>query len=253
MDDYEDHLFIVLKVFYCHPKEKKVQTRQLSLVLGSNFVISFLEKGGDIFGLVRKGISIKNSPYRKMDTDYLVYAMIDEVVGNYFLVLERLGGRIENIEGKLITDPSPQNLQAIQNLKRNLLILRKSVWPLREIIARLERGDSLLIREKTKIYFRDVYDHTIKIIDTIETYRDILAGVMDIYLSAINYRLNEVMKFLTIIATIFIPLTFITGLYGMNFKYMPELDWHGGYPAVLFVILATGILMVIYFKKKKWF
>jgi len=179
--------------------------------------------------------------------------LLDSIVDNYFLILERLGEKIELIEEELITNPSQKTLQLINNLRREMIFLRRSVWPLRDVINSLERNESLLIRESTKIYLRDVYDHTIQVIDTVETFRDMLSGMLDIYLSSISNKMNEIMKVLTIIATIFIPLTFIVGLYGMNFKYMPELEWKWGYPLILFLMSAVVVFMLFYFRKKKWF
>jgi len=187
-----------------------------------------------------------------MGADYLVYALLDSVVDNYFMILEKIGGNIEEIEDELIANPSPETLQTIHNLKRQMIFLRKSVWPLREVISRLERWESPLLQKSTYIYLRDVYDHTIQVIDAIETFRDMLSGMLDIYLSSVSNRMNEVMKVLTIIATIFIPLTLVAGLYGMNFKYMPELEWPWGYPSVLVFMFIVGILMVIYFRRKRW-
>ena len=189
---------------------------------------------------------------RKMGADYLTYALIDAIVDNYFIILEHIGEKIEDIEDTLVMNPEPETLQAIHNLKREMIFLRKSVWPLREVISRLERWESPLIDKSTDIYLRDVYDHTIQVIDAIETYRDMLSGMLDIYLSSLSNRMNEVMKVLTIIATIFIPLTFIAGIYGMNFRYMPELEHTWGYPVVFLTMFIIGILMVIYFRRKKW-
>ncbi|MBM3713101.1 MAG: magnesium/cobalt transporter CorA, partial [Actinobacteria bacterium] len=193
------------------------------------------------------------SKIRKAGSDYLAYLLIDSIIDNYFSVLENVGERIENIENKLVSNPSPKTLKAIHNLKRDMLFLRKSVWPLREVISKLERGEISLIKNSTKIYIRDIYDHIIQVIDTIETYRDMLSGMIDIYLSSISNRLNEVMKILTIISTIFIPITFIASIYGMNFKFMPEFSWKWSYPVVWVIMLAVIITMVIYFKRKKWF
>ena len=177
---------------------------------------------------------------------------MDAVVDNYFLVLEKIGEDIEELEEEVIEKPAPETVESIHNLKRELLFLRKSVWPLREAVASLEKGESPLIQEKTTVYLRDVYDHTIQVIDTIETFRDMVSGMMDVYLSSLSNRMNEVMKVLTIIATLFIPLTFIAGIYGMNFKYMPELEWHYGYGLVWLVMALLASLMLIYFRKKKW-
>ena len=178
--------------------------------------------------------------------------MLDAIVDHYFVILEKLGEKIESLEEELVTNPTPETLQTIHTLKRELIFLRKSVWPLREVISGLEREASPLITEPTGIYLRDVYDHTIQVIDTIETYRDMVSGMLEIYLSSLSNRMNEVMKVLTIMATIFIPLTFIAGIYGMNFKYMPELEWHWGYFLVLLVMTIIIAFMVFHFKRKKW-
>lgn len=222
------------------------------MILGSDFVISFQEREGDVFNPIRERIRSGKGRIRKMGADYLAYALVDAIVDNYFIILEKLGEKIEDIEEELVTDPSPETLQAIHNLKREMIFLRKSVWPLREVVSGMERGESALLKETTGVYLRDVYDHTIQVIDTIETFRDMLSGMLDIYLSSVSNRMNEVMKVLTIIATIFIPLTFIAGIYGMNFQYIPELGWRWGYFAVLFVMVIIGIGMVTHFRKKKW-
>ena len=187
-----------------------------------------------------------------MKSDYLAYALLDTIVDHYFIVLEKLGEKIEGMEEELVTNPTPETLQSIHILKRELIFLRKSIWPLREVISVLERGELSLIHKSTIIYLRDVYDHTIQVVDTVETFRDMVSGMLDIYLSSISNKMNEVMKVLTIIATIFIPLTFVAGLYGMNFKYIPELEWHWGYFAVLFLMVIIGFVMVMYFRNKKW-
>jgi magnesium transporter len=189
---------------------------------------------------------------RKMGADYLAYSLIDAIVDSYFIILDKLGERIEDLEEEVVKDPGEKTMQNIHRVKREMIFLRKSVWPLREVISSMQRGDSPFIREYMHIYLRDVYDHTIRIIETIETFRDVLSGTLDIYLSSISNRINSVMKVLTIIATIFMPLTFLAGVYGMNFKYMPELEWHWGYPALLIVMTGIGISMLAYFKNKKW-
>lgn len=252
MEDFEDYIFVVLKMLYYDEKDNEVKSEQVSLILGSNFVISFQEQEGDVFNYVRERIRSGKGRIRKMEADYLVYSLLDAIVDNYFVILEKIGEKIEEIEEKLITNPTPQTLQTIHNLKREMISLRRSVWPLRELISGLERTESSLIKKTTNIYLRDVYDHTIQVIDTIESLRDMVSGMLDTYLSSISNRMNEVMKVLTIIATIFIPLTFIAGIYGMNFQYMPELGWRGGYFGVLLVMLIVCVGMGIYFKKKKW-
>jgi magnesium transporter len=251
MEDYGDYLYIVLKMLAY--KENRIEVEQVSLVLGSNFVISLQEgREGDAFDPIRERIRKGKGRQRKMGADYLSYTLLDATIDNYFVVLEKLGERIEFLEDALVTDPTTKTLQEIHGLKREMIFLRKAVWPLREVIGGLERGESLLIQESTRIYLRDVYDHTIQVMDTIETFRDMLSGMLDIYLSSVSNRLNAVMKVLTIIATIFMPLTFIAGLYGMNFKYMPELEWRWGYPAALLFMLGIGVFMLAYFRKKKW-
>ncbi len=252
IEDFTDYLFIVLKmVDYCK-KEKKITTEHVSIVFGRNFVISFQENEGDVFNPVRERIRAEKTYIRKMKTDYLAYSLIDAVVDNYFAVLETLGEYIEDREEELLRNPTLETLQTIQALKKEMIGLRRSVWPLREVISILEKGESPLIEKTTTAYLRDVYDHSIEVIETIETYRDMLSEMLDIYISTISNRMNEIMKVLTIIATIFIPLTFIVGIYGMNFRYMPEIEWEYGYPLVMVLMLFVGLLMVVYFRKEKW-
>jgi len=251
-EDLGDYLFIVLKMIYHDENEDEIIGEQVSLILGQNYVISFQEREGDIFNPIRIRIRNGKGRIRKAGADYLAYTLLDAIVDQYFLVLERFGEKIESLEEELVTNPTPKTLQVIHTLKRNLILLRKSVWPLREVINALERGESPLITKPTGIYLRDVYDHTIQVIDTIETYRDMVSGMLDIYLSSLSNRMNEVMKVLTIIATIFIPLTFIAGIYGMNFKFMPELEWHWGYPVALIIMLTIVAFMVMYFRRKRW-
>jgi magnesium transporter len=253
MEDFGEYIYIVLKMLEYNDKTSEIVTEQISLILGSNFVISFQEGiKGDVFNPVRERIRSAKGRIRKLGADYLAYSLLDTIVDNYFIILEKLGERIESLEEELVSSPKPETLHTLHNLKREMLFLRKSVWPLREVLSNLERGEYSLFQKTTGIYLKDVYDHTIQVIDTIETFRDMLSGMLDIYLSSISNRLNSVMKVLTIIATIFMPLTFIAGLYGMNFKYMPELSWPWGYPLALFIMLVIGISMLFYFKKKKW-
>ena len=251
-EDFGSYIFVVLKMLYYDPMNDGQEAEQISLIIGSNFVISFQEKEGDIFDPVRDRIRNAKGRIRNMGADYLAYALIDAIVDNYFIILEKIGERIENMEEELVLNPTPEILQSIHELKREMILLRKSVWPLREVISGLQRGESPLIEKSTGIFLRDVYDHTIQVIDTVETLRDMASGMLDIYLSSISYRMNEVMKVLTIIATIFIPLTFITGIYGMNFKYMPELEWRWGYAILWSIIFVISISMLFYFKRKRW-
>ncbi len=252
MEDYGDYLFIVLRVLSYKDQVKEIETEQVSLILGPNFVFSFQEKEGDSFDPIRQRIRNNKGRVRKMGADYLAYALIDSIVDNYFIIMEKLGESIEFLEEELVTQPVPETLRSIHQLKRELIFLRKAVWPLREVIAGLERGELTLIKEATRLYLRDVYDHTIQVIDTIETFRDMISGMLDIYLSSVSNRLNSVMKVLTIIATIFMPLTFMAGIYGMNFKFFPELEWKWSYPLFWLVAVLITSSMLLYFKKKKW-
>ncbi len=251
VEDYEDYLFLVLKMLF-YDREGGIHTEQVSLVLGPNYVLSFQEKTGDVFDGVRDRLRIAKGRIRKQGADYLAYALMDAIVDGYFSILEQIGDEIEEMEQELVTDPSPQTLNRIHNFKREMILLRKAVWPLRELISALQRGESRLIAETTAIYLRDVYDHTIQVVDTVETFRDLIAGMLDLYLSSISNRMNEVMKVLTIIATIFIPLTFFAGIYGMNFEYMPELKWRWGYFGLWGVMLAISAGMLIFFRRKRW-
>jgi magnesium transporter len=253
MEDFCEYIYIVLKSFYSSDNQANdIHSEQISIVLGRTFVISFQERETDIFRSIRERISAGKGRLRRSGADYLAYALIDSIVDNYFTILEQVGERIELLEESLVKSPSVETLQAIQHLKREMIFLRKSVWPLREAISSLERTGCQLVQESTDVYLKDIYDHTIQVIDTIETFRDMLSGILDIYLSSISNRMNEIMKVLTIIATLFMPLTFLAGVYGMNFKYMPELEWHGGYFFLWGIMLAIAISMLIYFRRKKW-
>jgi len=255
MEDYDDYLYIVVKMISYNEKAGRLDSEQVSMVLGRNYVISIQEKEGDLFDKVRERIRKGKGRIRRMGVDFLAYSLLDMIVDNYFVILEKLGEKIEKMEDAVVRDPSPRMLQRIRHLRREMLTLRKSVWPLRELLLSLERESAskdALVSKETAVYLRDVYDHTIQVIDTTETYRDTVSGMVDIYLSSLSHRLNEVMKVLTIIGTIFIPLTFITGVYGMNFWYMPELESPLGYPAALALMLAIALGMLLYFRKKKW-
>ena len=187
-----------------------------------------------------------------MGPDYLAYSLVDAIIDNYFIILERIGEKVETIEQDVVSAPEPEILQQIYNLKREMIYLRKSIWPFREVINGLLREESKLIKKGTHIYLRDLYDHTIQVIDTIETFRDMISGMLDIYMSSVSNKMNEVMKVLTIFAAIFIPLTFIAGVYGMNFQYMPELSLPWAYPAIWIVIILVGVTLLVYFKHRKW-
>jgi len=252
-EDYGDYVFVVLKRLQPDGPGRAIGTEQVSFVLGDGYVVTFEETAGDAFGPIRERIRTGKGRLRKMGPDYLLYTLIDTIVDNYFSVMEKLGENIEIVEEALVTRPEVGVLRSIHNLKREMIYLRRSVWPLREVVGSLEREESCFVTGQTSVYFRDVYDHVVQVMDSIDTYRDMLSGMLDIYLSSVSNKLNEVMKVLTIIATIFIPLTFIVGLYGMNFQYMPELKLVWGYPAVLVLMAVVSLFMVLYFKRKKWF
>ncbi|MFH1664239.1 MAG: magnesium/cobalt transporter CorA [archaeon] len=252
LEDFESYLFLVLKMIFYNGKNSEMTIEQVSLILGQTFVISFQEKEGDVFDVVRDRIRNSKGKIRKMGPDYLAYALVDAVVDSYFLILERIGEQIELLEEKVMVNPSRKELNTIYRLKHDLIFLRKSVWPLREVINSMQRGESKLIKKTTSLFLRDVYDHTIQVIDTVETDRDMVSGLLEIYLSSISNRMNEVMKVLTVIATIFIPLTFIVGVYGMNFKFMPELEMQWAYPLLWVLMLSIALLMFFFFRKKGW-
>ncbi len=252
IEDFDDYLFIVLKMLFYDKKEHEFRSEQVSLILGPNYVVSLQESIGDVFDPVRERIRAGKGRIRSKGPDYLAYSLIDSIVDGYFLILEEVGEEIEDLEDELIHEPDQKTLEQIHRLKRELVLLRRSVWPLREAVNKLEREPSALIDESTKIYLRDIYDHVIQVIDSIENYREMISGMLDIYLSSVSNRMNEVMKVLTIIATIFIPLTFIAGVYGMNFEYMPELRWQYGYHLVWMIMVLTAFSMFLYFRRKRW-
>lgn len=251
LENFDSSLYIVLKMLYCNGPHQNILTEQVSLVVGPNFVLSFQERIGDVFDPVRERLRHGKGSLRKAWPGYLAYALLDTIVDNYFVVLEHVGERIEAIEEVLVAAPTPEIMREVHHLKREMIFLRKAVWPLREVISSLSREELEMMPPLTRMHLRDLYDHTIQVVETIETYREMLAGMIEIYLSSLSNRLNEVMKVLAIISTIFIPLTFISGIYGMNF-YIPEVHWPYGYPVVLLAMAAISGVMIVYFKKKNW-
>lgn len=245
------NIFITLKM----PRldsDNRLIIEHISLVLGADHVISFQEAEGDVFDRVRENIRESRGEFRNMGSDYLVYALIDAIVDNFFVIMERIGSQTEDLERKLMSNPGPETLQVIYALKRQMVTLRKVIWPMREVINGLERSDSPLIRDTTKKYLRDVYNHTVQTMDTIESLRDMVGGMLDTYLSSISNKMNEVMKTLTVIASIFIPITFIAGIYGTNFAYVPELEWEGGYFIMLAMMGSISGAMLVWFRRKGW-
>jgi len=252
LEEFDNDLFITLKMLYFNSKKNKIKIEQVSLVVGNGFVISFQEDAEDVFNLIRKRIREGGGRIRNAKSDYLTYTLIDSIVDNYFVVLEKIGDKIEDMEGKIFSEANNDVLNSIYKMKRELIVLRKSVWPLREVISAFQRGELKYIERDTAAYVRDVYDHTIQVIDTLETYRDMLSGMQDLYMSISGNKMNETMKVLTIIATIFIPLTFIAGIYGMNFNFMPELGYKYSYFIILGIMSIVASVMIFYFKRKKW-
>lgn len=253
--DYGDYVCVIVKSLTVTAATNDFTAEQVSLVLGPNYVISFQESlpgSRDVLTSVQERVLSGRGRMCRLGADYLFYALLDSIVDHYFLVLELLGEKIEVLEDQIASRPQPKLLQELHGLKHDMLFLRKSVWPVRELVSALERGEASHIQQSTFIYLRDVYDHVIQVIETVEIYRDMLSGMLDIYLSSVSNRMSEVMKMLTIISTIFIPLTFIAGVYGMNFEHMPELSWEYGYPLVLALMLAISLFMVRYFRNKGW-
>lgn len=259
IDIFDNYVYLVVKMPFYDGDRNIVEMEQVSFILTEHFLVSFQEAKGDVFAGVRQRITTNKGRIRKMGCGYLLYALLDALVDSYFQVLERLGEYVEELEEQLVSGPSPDTLHRIHHLKREMILLRKSVWPMREVVGSLYREEVPFIGDNTGYFLKDLYDHVIQVLDTVETFRDIIAGMIDIYLSSMSNRMNEVMKVLTIFAAIFIPLTFIAGVYGMNFNperspyNMPELNWVYGYPMALAIMAAVAVAMIFYFKKKEWF
>jgi len=252
IDEYDNYLFVVLKMLY-YNKDENIVSEQVSFILGDNYVLTFQEAEGDVFDSIRNRIRTSKGRIRTLGTDYLLYALIDAVVDHYYIVIETLGNKIEDLEDNLFSGFSQKEIsQQIQDLKREVLRIRRAIFPLREIINRIEKTENRLIKKKTLQYYRDVYDHIIQISENIDIYREMIWGLMDMYMTTISNKMNEVMKVLTIIATIFIPLTFIAGIYGMNFENIPELHFKYGYFILWGIMIVLFLGMIYYFKKKKW-
>jgi magnesium transporter len=250
---FESYILIIVKMLRYNNLNKEIEAEQVSLVLGDNYVLSFQEnREGDVFDNIRLRIANPNGRHRKSGPDYLLYSLLDAVVDHYFIVLERIGEKLEDLEEDITGSPSQQLLSNLYALKQDLVFMRRSVWPLREIISGLEREETVLIKKEIRKYIRDIYDHTIQVIDTTESFRDSTGSLLDLYLSSMSNRTNDVMKVLTMISTIFMPLTFIAGVYGMNFENMPELRWEYGYFVTLGVMAISIILMLMWFRRKKW-
>lgn len=248
---YDDYAFIVLRLLHIEANEAAAKDEQISLVLGPDYVLCFHEHLGDVFEPLRKRLK-HGGRARKLGADYLCYALIDLVVDSYFTVLEHYGDAVEILDETVFETPAPDTLRSIKKLKQQALHLRRAVWPTREVIGALEREESALVGAAVHTYLRDAHGHSVQVIETAETLRDLIADVQDTYLTALSFRLNDIMKLLTVIATLFIPLTFLVGVYGMNFRFMPELTWRWSYPALWLVMLSTVAGMLAYFRKERW-
>jgi magnesium transporter len=251
-EEFDDYLYIVIKALSLEADQFNVQYEQVSLLLLDKFVFTFKEKPDAIFGPIFSRLNNDKSHVRNFGTDYLVYVIMDAIVDEYFSLQDTFDELIENVEDDLLTNPSALTLNTIQKIKRELIFLRRSVSPMRELLASIQRSESPLLNDKTKRYFGDIYDHVIRVTEAMESYRDLIAGMLDIYLSSVSNKMNETMKVLTVFASIFIPLTFIAGVYGMNFEYMPELKWRWGYPVLWLVFISVSVFLLKFFKKKNW-
>lgn len=249
---YPNYVFLVMRVLSFNMESNSIESEQVSILFLDHWVVTFQEKSSDILNSLIHRIRQGKGIIRKRQEDYLLYTIADSIVDHYFLLIESMEDHLEDIEDRVLSEPAASHANEIQETRRNLIEMRKSIWPLREVLSLLYKTETA-VKKETQLYFRDVYDHSIQIMDQVETLRDLTSGLLDIHLSSISNKMNEVMKGLTIIATIFMPLTLITGIYGMNFKFMPELDWKYGYWTVLGVMFGITISMLVYFKRKKWF
>ena len=252
VEEYDSYLYAIVKMLYEDKASGGLQAEQVSIIVTPKMVISFQEREGDVFNPVRERLRMGKGIVRQRGSDYLAYCLIDAIVDHYFQIMENIEDRILPLEEQVVSDPRPQVLQNVHGLKSDLVFLRRSLWPLREMLARVYREQLPPIQPDTRPFLRDVHDHTIQVIEILESFQEVVSGMMDIYMSSISNRMNNIMKVLTIIATIFIPLTFIAGIYGMNFRNMPELSWPWGYPAVLGLMFLIFIGMLLFFKHKKW-
>ena len=251
-ESYDNYQLVVTRIARMDRTSLEVETDQVAIFFGANFVLTVQERGGPAFDPVRNRLRANVGPIRKLGTDYLAYALLDTIVDGYFPVLEEIGEYLERVEEKVFNNPQPHNLRSIYHGRRQLLDVRRAIWPEREALSALMREENQLVSSAVRVYLRDVYEHTVQIIDVTETYRELAGNLMEIYLSAVGQRTNEVVKVLTIMSSIFIPLTFIAGVYGMNFRHMPEIDWFWGYPFALLLMLSVALGMVLYFWKRGW-
>lgn len=251
-EEFADYLFVVLKALSFEPVQLTINHEQVSILVLKDFVFTFTEKSDDLFEPIRRRLEDGKGRLRCLGADYLAYVIMDTVVDRYFTMQDSLDEVLESLEDQLLSNPTSETLARIQRLKRELILVRRAISPVRELLSVIQRSESDLIHEKTGVYFRDVYDHAIRVTEAVDSSRDLITGMLDIYLSSVSNKMNEVMKVLTIFASIFIPLTFVAGVYGMNFEYMPELKWRWGYPLLWVVFIGITIGLLNYFRRKKW-
>jgi magnesium transporter len=252
IEDFDNYIYIAMKMITFDSQAKELVAEHVSIILGQGFVLAFLEDEGDVFEPIRARIKAGKGKIRKLGADYLAYALMDAVIDNYFEVLEQIGEEIEEVEDEVVHTPSAKTLHTVHRLKRELIFLRRAVWPMRETANSLLRDESDLVSDETRLYLRDLYDHSVHVMDTVETLRDIVAGMLDVYLSSVSNKLNEVMKVLTVMSSVFIPLTFLAGVYGMNFQYMPELQWRYGYPVLMGSMAVVAVGLLVAFRRRGW-
>jgi len=252
LEVYDEHVYVVSKMLYHDDEDDHLRAEQVSFVLGGSYLISFQEDTGDVFDPVRKRLREGRGRIRAQGTDYLTYALLDVIVDHYFVILEELGSRTEEIEEEVLEDPQSETQERINDLRRDLIFMRRMTWPVRELLSQLERLESELWTEETRPFVRDTYDHAVQVLDLVESLRDVVGGLTDLYMTSLSNRMNEIMKVLTIIGTIFIPLTFVAGVYGMNFEYMPELTVWYGYPVAMAAMAAIAGVLLLYFRRKEW-
>jgi len=252
-EDYDDYVYIVLRMLKYDEAKNETESEQVSIILNHDKVLTFQEKESDDFESIRERIRKKKGKLHRSGPDFLCYSIIDFIIDNYFIVLEKIGDRIDILEEEVLGDTEEQTIQKLHSLKRDTLAIRKSLWPIRDILGFMLKPDNTIITDSTRLFLRDAYDHTVEAIETVEVYRDFISGLLDINLSRMSNRMNEIVKVLTLISTIFIPLTFIAGVYGMNFRVMPELEWRFGYYSIMVLMLLIAVMMLFYFRKKRWF
>lgn len=251
-EEYDGYVFVVLRMLDWNAEQRQIEEEQLSLVLGPNYVVTFQERYGDVFESVRERIRLAGTRIRSRGSDYLAYALIDAAVDHYFHALEGIGHETEKLEEEVLSEPREEIMHELHHVKRELITVRRAIWPLREMLGTVQRSETNLITDQTRVFLRDVHDHAVQVLDTMEALRDVVSGMIDLYLSSVSFRTNETMKVLTVMASIFIPLTFMAGIYGMNFDHMPELHWVWSYPALLLLMLVVGGGMLAFFRRNGW-